>query len=297
MVILGLAGVLAASGKWNGRHSDNNDPLLRSIIMARSDWDFPGTLAVSTLGTQKIYSVGAGPRKILLIGDSHVKQYAPRLNALLENTSRDPATISFITADGCPAIMHVTPDAAHKWCSVFQDTAIKFASENNFDTIVWGGFWNGYFLPNVLDYHYASGDTEVELASSQGTEAALHEMGQQINLWAQQNKKVYLLLDIPFGSSFKPRQLVHGARWGTIHVDHFSSRVPLSPEQARLHERIRNVALSNGAQVIDPIPVLCPDNQCLRATSDGTPIYKDNNHLRASYAREQATWMDILISP
>jgi hypothetical protein len=60
---------------------------------------------------------------------------------------------------------------------------------------------------------------------------------------------------------------------------------------------MREIALNNGAQVIDPIPTLCPGGQCIRALPDSTPIYHDDNHLRASYVREHATWMDVLVAP
>jgi hypothetical protein len=55
---------------------------------------------------------------------------------------------------------------------------------------------------------------------------------------------------------------------------------------------LKGLAARTDVTVIDPISSLC--NAAIGKTSDneGLPIYKDYNHLRASYASQHATFVD-----
>ena len=67
------------------------------------------------------------------------------------------------------------------------------------------------------------------------------------------------------------------------------------------HKTIRaelaNLAIKNGAIVIDPIKYLCPENKCPVFDSAGNPLYRDEDHMRASYARSSAVYIDITLKP
>lgn len=43
----------------------------------------------------------------------------------------------------------------------------------------------------------------------------------------------------------------------------------------------------------DPVDHLCGEDKC-SATMDGLPIYMDGNHLRSSYVRDHANFLDDL---
>jgi hypothetical protein len=283
MAGLGLGGGLIVGDQWSGRIGFT-DPFSKIALQAKDDWD-------SLMQTR----IGVGPRKILVMGDSHVAQYEPRLQALLAQDLKDAITIDVITSSGCPMILHVTGDYADADCPEVRNIAFENANKNDFDTVVIGGAWNRYFIPfRRFDFEYVADNVRLDLHGDRGTEMALREMGQQISAWVAQNKKVYVLLDNPTGVLFEPRQLIRDLRWSG---QFFSSTAPWPPEQARLHARMREMALSNGAQVIDPVAALCSGGQCIRALPDGSPVYKDEHHLRASYVRDHAIWMDALVAP
>jgi hypothetical protein len=67
------------------------------------------------------------------------------------------------------------------------------------------------------------------------------------------------------------------------------------------HKTIRaelaNLAIKNGAIVIDPIKYLCPENKCPVFDSEGNPLYRDEMHMRASYVRSSADFIDITVKP
>jgi hypothetical protein len=64
---------------------------------------------------------------------------------------------------------------------------------------------------------------------------------------------------------------------------------------AYLIDRIRELALRHGATIIDPIDWLCDDDRCPATTLGGEPIYKDESHLRASFVREHARYIDQVV--
>jgi hypothetical protein len=55
------------------------------------------------------------------------------------------------------------------------------------------------------------------------------------------------------------------------------------------------VAEQSGAGIIDPMRALCDDAICPGLTPEGAPIYTDGGHLRASYAREHAGFLDATL--
>jgi SGNH domain (fused to AT3 domains) len=64
---------------------------------------------------------------------------------------------------------------------------------------------------------------------------------------------------------------------------------------APLMSRLRALAVQSGAQVLDPRTTLCSGMRCPAVGADGTPLYIDSNHLRASYARAQASFLDATL--
>ena len=58
-----------------------------------------------------------------------------------------------------------------------------------------------------------------------------------------------------------------------------------------LRERLTRIAAERGAKVIDPLPHLTDGDYC-KAWDGNGPIRFDRSHLRPSYVREHASWMD-----
>jgi hypothetical protein len=68
---------------------------------------------------------------------------------------------------------------------------------------------------------------------------------------------------------------------------------------APLMSRLRDIATRAGAWVLDPRSTLCAGMMCPAVAGDGTPLFLDSNHLRASFARERASFLDetLLVAP
>jgi hypothetical protein len=64
-----------------------------------------------------------------------------------------------------------------------------------------------------------------------------------------------------------------------------------------ISQKLRMVAEAAGARVISPMDYLCDENTCPAFTKDGMLMYYNWNHLRASFVRQSATWIDEIFQP
>ena len=86
---------------------------------------------------------------------------------------------------------------------------------------------------------------------------------------------------------FNPKHLI-GNRLSFQGGGNLGETTPIPADQAALNERLRQVARAAGARVIDQLPVLCPQDQCVRLMPDKRPIYKDDHHMRPFFVRQAA---------
>ncbi len=68
--------------------------------------------------------------------------------------------------------------------------------------------------------------------------------------------------------------------------------VQVENEQLQLRRQLINIANEARVNIIDPVIHLCSEDSCKSLDNDGMPIYKDNNHLRASYVEKNASYID-----
>ena len=114
-------------------------------------------------------------------------------------------------------------------------------------------------------------------------------------------KTVYLVANMPDGPELDPKGMYEGSRLQEL-------RPKLTENQAfdynrfvgvfgaKRDEMLKTVA-NLGVRVIDPLQFLCPDRICPIFDAAGNPLYKDGNHMRASYARGSAHFIDQTLLP
>jgi hypothetical protein len=64
-----------------------------------------------------------------------------------------------------------------------------------------------------------------------------------------------------------------------------------------LNRKLDDVARQSGAEILNPLDTLCHGDICPATDSDGSPLYRDSNHLRASKAARLATFVDDALRP
>lgn len=303
MAVLFVLGLLAWAQRLPPRLSD---PYLSRVAAATTDWAYPDGLAHTTLGKRPAYTIGTGPKRVLLFGDSHIEQYGPRAVEIARDGG--PAalnTLLFATKGGCPPIPNVFEDR-NVDCDAWRSDIIDYIHATRPDAVVIGGCWNCYFIKQAVanpdgnydeGYYYRdrlAGDRKYAFRGGGGVEWAIKSL-EYILKDLSLHTRVYFLLDNPIGDAFEPKHLITYDRLGAWSVQRVSPRVPLPGDQQFVDARLRELAVRSGATLIDPLPTLCPDGQCIRTTEDGTPVYKDSDHLRADYARERATYLDAVL--
>lgn len=60
-------------------------------------------------------------------------------------------------------------------------------------------------------------------------------------------------------------------------------------------ERLRGLAAKVDAILMDPYDYLCPNDKC-PVSVDDKPLYIDAYHMRATYAEQQAVFIDIIVN-
>jgi peptidoglycan/LPS O-acetylase OafA/YrhL len=227
-------------------------------------FDFQGALVHGVAG-------GDGPRT-LYWGDSHMQQYFPRLFALIRNQPAHGRGVEFLAYPGLPPIL----DPTRREC---MDNVARFrslAGDPRVDTVVIAAAWEQYLVTDD--------PTAKEFAGFAPIVAELTRAG----------KTVYIVLDTPSGRQMDPKY-IFGRGWSRheagIRAEGLSSGEVLARQRPG---RTLLIALARtcGARIIDPLPFLLHGNRFPAVTADGHAIYKDTNHLRASWVRTEVRFLD-----
>lgn len=317
-VVAGLAGgmaVVAGLGAliWAQKLPPRmNDADVQRIVAAGSDWTYPDGMKPFEVGKQVFQRIEGGSRTVLLIGDSHMEQQGPRASMLARTQPERLNTLVFATRGACPPIPNLLEDRDPA-CGERVIEALRWAMTPDVDAVVVGACWACYFdvgdatttappppgQPAPDHYYYLEDGQRHFLRGGDGVLKSLEALARLLRELKAAGKTTYLLLNVPVGDAFEPRRRLTGNRWGEMTASQVSTHTPLPAAQQALYDTLARIARETGAQVLDPMSALCsPQGQCLRAGPDGTPVYKDVTHLRASYVQEAARYMDAaLLAP
>jgi peptidoglycan/LPS O-acetylase OafA/YrhL len=289
MVAIGCAGYLTY--RKNGLEFRDFAQRTKALVEAGKDWEYPGDLVAQRVsgvelgaGTRLYASMGKPPQ-ILVTGDSHIEQYAARIS---KGSRQGSIPTMFLTGDGCPMIPNVYANLDRHCWEQIENLKKILQAEPSIETIVIGGFWNGYLL-KYKQFHYLNNGSKIPLHTAEGKRLALMSLEKFIQ---ELSKKytVYLVLDNPDMPQLKPGYIINRLTYRGPSDLPATALIP--HEQAALNRELRAIGQSSGAEIIDPLPHLCPNEKCVRISHDGKPIYMDADHLTATYVKEKAVYMD-----
>lgn len=274
---------------------------LEKIIAASNAISFPGpNLARLTDGETTVWGQGKSNSAVLLLGDSEMEQYYPRIDWLLTNLPLKTRRIIFSTHGGCPPIPFVRENHL-PWCNGLVDLDLKLAADPAIDTIVIAADWTGYFIPgpppDPWTYYYEHNGTRGNLTGqlgSKATDEALAGFERMVSSFTSMRKAVFIVLPSPSGHLFSPRRMVErGLSDLSFRIlPPFISAPGLISRISPIVDRLREIGARTGAHLIDPIAILCDPTQCPLITEDGLPIYKDDVHLNPLFVRENVRYLD-----
>lgn len=274
---IGVFGFGAASGIIAPRQHAAN---LERIVNATTDWQFPSPNFPPILfETNRFFQQSSGRgRTTLFIGDSNIEQYAPRVNAVLRTNGAQANSVVFATHGGCLPIPGFQTAAFA--CSPRLESALRYAQRPEVDTVVIGGYW-----PSLPD-----GPPRAK---------ALQALADMISK-LKRTKRVFLLLPIPGGREFDPRNMFRGSRWTQLEPQPNPAVFSLDRflgEQGDLLHALSAIGQNTGAVVIDPIPYLCTPPTCDVLDPHGEPLYMDEHHMRPFHVLRNAVYIDQTLRP
>ena len=299
-----LLGAAAADGRLPARL---NGPAYNAWEAAATDWRIPGSpdetreFETTSLGTHRAATV-------LFVGDSHMQQYWPRISWLTRTQPDDARSVRFTAYAGCPMLPGLNSLRQPRRCDEFFTYAMREAWRPEVDTVVFGAFWELYLFG---EYQYGVYSVTDPLhrrlgVDSRATQIALSRFERLLGELVASGRRVFIVLSNPTSEHFEPRFLVPvQVRLSlepprVLRIEHGApvDATPFEAFVAPLAGRLREVAARSGAQLLDPRSTLCAGMDCPTVGEDGLPLYIDSNHLRASFARTHAGFIDVtLLAP
>ena len=241
-----------------------------------------------TVAVDGLVTVGNSPRQVVFIGDSNMQHYYPRIARIVSDHPVESRSAVFAVGSGCaPAVMEMlrytvpNPDVDLAPCRRTIQRGIDYARRPSVDAVVLSAHWYWY-LVDMTD------------GGKLSTDGVLSDLRHLIDDFVRQGKRVYVVLNIPRGDDFDPRLMIQRSlfppnfRVQVRTVDREKIDRLVGPPDAK----VRQVAQSAGATVIDPVEFLCNARTCPALSLNGDPMYKDGGHLRPSYVRDHVTFLD-----
>lgn len=281
MAVLGIYGLFAVGSISQSRSA--SVPYLAAVSEAFDDWQYGGD------GVFK----GDTEHSVLFFGDSHMAQYLPRIELLMQEHGRPLRTVIFKTAFGCAPMPGI--ERRGRKCAKFVDDALATARRPEVDTVVISASWRG--LIDRTDY-YRVGDSPDEVVDLNAPEArwVMDGFEAALNQLTAAGKRVVIVLSGPYGRAFDPGEMV--VRNGLDFDLRMSPAVPrarVEAMNAHVDEPLRAIAARVGATIVDPADTLCTSKVCPTTSPDGSPLFKDSSHLRTSVVRGRFDALDRFV--
>ena len=288
MVCITAIGALIMLREIPARLQYFNEPTL-------TEWDFlkDRTPHFNSNATGVFRLAADRANDVLFIGDSHIAQYASRIDRVIAADPRNPGAVLAI-GGGCIPIEGVdNNDPNRRGCWKLRDEAYAMTKQGNFHTIVIGGAWNWYFLGT--DYVYEAAGKSIPLTSVEGRRMALQRLGERIQALIRSGHRVVLLTDNPLSRNLKISGREIRLSLSETRLDAHRT-VTVDPRQVELQQQLLELAKRAGADVIDPFAAVCNGNACLVTDETGNPMYKDEGHFNPDWTVGHATFIDAALS-
>lgn len=288
---IGLCG-LVCSSKVRPRLQSSES--LRVVADAIADWDYPfGSNWEKSSGFQTGRVGSRGGEQVLFIGDSHAEQYYARVKALIEGHPEQFPTSMFATYAGCPPLPRINRSAPGYACDNFFDYSMTQANDPRITRIVFCAFWEAYFGyqvdgDRVSNLYYTGEHPPIKRSAKELAALVFTDFGRSIKSLTAHGKRVFVILSNPTSNLYNPMNMLSRIT-GAMYTRDLDRRA-LDTSRPIL-DLLRAVAVQSGATVIDPVPYMCRGPLC-RTAEDGVPLYRDDNHLRSSYAKRYAVFVD-----
>ena len=232
----------------------------------------------------------------LFIGDSNALHLSPRIDELINLNPKETNSAIFSIAVGCLPIIETNYTDPARGCSALMPRSLQFVkSHPEIDKVILSGNWYEHLLGN--GHYFDDGLARYPISlNSTGYKLAIQALGRYIQTLQALGKEVYFVMNIPIGSEFHPKHIIQRSILDFPNVlstrDGGLSHQTLMSRYGQIRSDLIDVAIKNGATLIDPKESLCTEDFCPSVDRFGIPIYLDSNHLHPAYTRKYADFID-----
>ncbi|WP_431323514.1 acyltransferase family protein [Rhizobium sp. YTU87027] len=241
-----------------------------------------------TLGVE-----GASKPSFLVWGDSHSGAMAPAIDDAAAEVGIQGLFAGHASCPPLPGVQ-LTPRGNTEHCGRFNEAVRDLIASRRIPLVFLVAYWPKYVhdseMPNEGPYFDASVPPPLEdrsasvVNSLDGLMAELTKLG----------TRVVLVSDVPEMGHYMPEAVAKAMIRGTSTelappLDYIEKRQALS------HAILTRLAAKYGASIVDPLPAICGDGRC-DAMRNGLPLYKDADHITATFARSLGALYQPLLS-
>jgi peptidoglycan/LPS O-acetylase OafA/YrhL len=231
----------------------------------------------------------------ILVGDSTMQQYIPRVRQLVDKgvIDLDRNRIVFETLGGCPPIPDIARDQ-NPACAPMIDKVLPMLDGEMVKAVALAAWWTTEFT--IAEYYLRSDPSKVLLRDSEAAQdRAISNLAELVAHLVAAGKRVFVLLETPSSDVYDPITIMPTG-WHRL-----LSRpiIPKTPTRAnmekfvgRVSDKIERATEAAGGRVIRPMDYLCDTDVCPIVGNDGRLIYFDYGHLRGSFVRDHAAYID-----
>jgi peptidoglycan/LPS O-acetylase OafA/YrhL len=274
----GALGLLIFTGAIDSRLRNEN---IAPILAASYDWQYPPVQAENhSFGELRYFRENSKLGSYtLFVGDSNMEQYAPRIDRVIKDNAAVNGAILVGNQQWCNFLIDIISGVDRCPIALAQLQALI-----NADSTVAVAFAESWI-------------NDEDALSNPGNQQRFVRFLRSI----ADNKRVYLILNIPSGAELAPQNMFTGSRLHAITAKPVASISfdfgGFEQRYAAINKILAAIAEQSGATLIDPIPSLCPQAHCPVFDADGRPLYLDSFHMTRSYAIRAATYIDATLDP
>jgi peptidoglycan/LPS O-acetylase OafA/YrhL len=295
MAALLICGLLATKSILPRVH----DPATIALSQAAADWDFlpinnrmKAQFGLSEIGSHT-------QQAVLFVGDSHMEQFWPRVKGAIHEHP-ELLSAAFATHPNCPPLPGLNQSERGFDCPRFYDYWSAVADSPKYRAVVIDAFWETYATRSYMNDPVQWNPSALVNRSGQPmTPADLENAWQQFEArlarLIRAGKRVVLLSSTPASPDLDPRMAFH--RFSPPDPLHPISRSAFDNFLSPVEARLTAIARRTGAAFIRPADYFCDGDTCPAVGSDGLPLYKDLNHLRARAIAARAVFIDRILRP
>ncbi|AYG69791.1 MULTISPECIES: acyltransferase family protein [unclassified Rhizobium] len=222
-----------------------------------------------------------GKPSFLVWGDSHSGAMAPAIDAAATQVG---ITGLFAGHASCPPLPGVQLSARGdtERCGKFNGAVRDLIVSQHVPLVFLVAYWPKYVhdaeMPNEGPYF----DPSVLPPLKDRSASIVQTLDDLLADLTRQGTRVVLISDVPEMGRYMPEAVAKAMIQGTS-TDLAPPLQYIEKRQALPHTILSRLAAKYGATIIDPLPSICSNGRC-DAVRSGLPLYKDADHLAATFA-------------